>query len=636
MYKLFLTIRYLTRKAIVIFPILVVWLCVAMLIIVTSIMGGFAEKVKQTNRDFTGDIVVTSGSRAGFPYYQEMQAEIAKIPTVELSTPMVQAFGLLNTTQGNVNVQVYGVIPEERARVTKWRDSLFFQHQAPEEAVEDLSRGGFPATSEELTKRAEKIQKDLETQRQKLAERAAAIREGQPVTGRGFNVAWIFLLIPVALLEWLLVALTRDAPRWWRWVWWAFPASMTVTLLISAIAPMVPHTPGKTDEIFQSDALEQWHVASTRGIRTYVYARTRLPEKATFKSAEELRAVLIQPPTFSGPSFYASLMPSVTTSATTTAPKADGVIVGVDMAYKRNLRGNYERPAEGINLEGLLVVAPMVPSKVYGSTPLSGLNAQTARVRILDDSYTGFFEADKSIVYADFDMVQHLALMHAQEDATTGAIRPARASAIEVKIKGDATPERLAVLRDQVSDAVDRVQLRHAGDFDMTLGLKTQTWDEKQADYIAAVVNEKNMITFILLLMSVVVLVVEFLIFYIIVRDKTRDIGIIKAVGGSEWGVANIFTIYGAVIGILGGAAGAVTGIAFVRHTNEIHEWIYQTFGIMIWRRDVYMFDRIPDQFNWWEVALYFGIAVGAGILGALIPALVAGFQNPVRALRHE
>ena len=59
MYKLFLTFRYLTRKKIVVFPVLVVWLCVMMLIIVTSIMGGFVDRVRDANRDLFGDIIVS-------------------------------------------------------------------------------------------------------------------------------------------------------------------------------------------------------------------------------------------------------------------------------------------------------------------------------------------------------------------------------------------------------------------------------------------------------------------------------------------------------------------------------------------------------------------------------------------------
>jgi len=65
MYKLFLTFRYLTRKKIVIFPILVVWLCVMMLIIVTSIMQGFVDRVRDANRDLFGTSLFRLSRRRG-------------------------------------------------------------------------------------------------------------------------------------------------------------------------------------------------------------------------------------------------------------------------------------------------------------------------------------------------------------------------------------------------------------------------------------------------------------------------------------------------------------------------------------------------------------------------------------------
>jgi lipoprotein-releasing system permease protein len=139
-----------------------------------------------------------------------------------------------------------------------------------------------------------------------------------------------------------------------------------------------------------------------------------------------------------------------------------------------------------------------------------------------------------------------------------------------------------------------------------------------------------------MLLMSVVVLVVIFLIFYQIVRDKTKDIGIIKAVGGSEAGVAGIFLTYGQMIGVVGGGLGAVTGSVFVTHTNQIHEWIFRMTGIVIWDRSVYLFDRIPDVVRWSDVALYYAIALVSGVMGAIIPAVLAALEDPVEAVRYE
>src|ERR1700748_1674524 len=97
MYKLFLTFRYLTRKKIVIFPVLVVWLCVMMLIIVTSIMGGFVERVRSANRELLGDIIISSGvSTRGFSGYDDLRKELqAKVPEIEATTPVVQAFSIL-------------------------------------------------------------------------------------------------------------------------------------------------------------------------------------------------------------------------------------------------------------------------------------------------------------------------------------------------------------------------------------------------------------------------------------------------------------------------------------------------------------------------------------------------------------
>ena len=99
MYKLFLTFRYLTRKKIVIFPILVVWLCVMMLIIVSSIMQGFVDRVRDANRDLFGDIIISSpASSQGFEGYDALAAGLKAAPfgkDILATTPDVQIFALL-------------------------------------------------------------------------------------------------------------------------------------------------------------------------------------------------------------------------------------------------------------------------------------------------------------------------------------------------------------------------------------------------------------------------------------------------------------------------------------------------------------------------------------------------------------
>src|SRR5678810_572462 len=116
MYILFLTFRYLTRKKIVLFPILVVWLCVMMLIIVTSIMGGFVDRVRDANRDLFGDIIVSGvSSSQGFSKYDELSAELKNnFPEIHAITPVAEAYALLYVpvAQRSVPALVVGVRPE--------------------------------------------------------------------------------------------------------------------------------------------------------------------------------------------------------------------------------------------------------------------------------------------------------------------------------------------------------------------------------------------------------------------------------------------------------------------------------------------------------------------------------------------
>ena len=154
MYKLFLTLRYLTRKKIVVFPILVVWLCLMMMIIVTSIMGGFVDHVKQSNRDLLGDIVISNDTPSGWSHYTELQAELAKeVPEIAASTPVIHSFGLIAAHTAEHPVEVVGIDPVGRSKVSRFRETLYHQYIAPNQAADDLAPR-LPATGAELTKYA--------------------------------------------------------------------------------------------------------------------------------------------------------------------------------------------------------------------------------------------------------------------------------------------------------------------------------------------------------------------------------------------------------------------------------------------------------------------------------------------------
>ena len=73
-----------------------------------------------------------------------------------------------------------------------------------------------------------------------------------------------------------------------------------------------------------------------------------------------------------------------------------------------------------------------------------------------------------------------------------------------------------------------------------------------------------------------------------------------------------------------------------VRNINEIHAWMGKQLHVTVWNPEVYLFDKIPNTMDPFEVTVIVGIAILASVLGALVPAIRAARLNPVEALRWE
>jgi len=163
------------------------------------------------------------------------------------------------------------------------------------------------------------------------------------------------------------------------------------------------------------------------------------------------------------------------------------------------------------------------------------------------------------------------------------------------------------------------------------------TWSEMQSKYVAAIQKEEVLVLIMFGVISIVAVFLILCIFYMIVQEKTRDVGIIKSIGGSTEGIAAVFLVYGAAIGVVGCILGSLMGTAFVTHINDVQDFLARLSPeLRIWSPETYSFDQIPSQWKWSEVLSICGLAIVASILGATIPAVKAGKTWPVESLRYE
>ena len=258
---------------------------------------------------------------------------------------------------------------------------------------------------------------------------------------------------------------------------------------------------------------------------------------------------------------------------------------------------------------------------------------------IVDASRTQLFQIDEHAAYVPFDVLQKDMRMDAQnytemvDGKSVPRVQPARCSEIQVNLKAGANREEML---EKINDIVQTISMKLEPA--AAYPVMAIPWEKQDqvAGFLGAVENEKSLVTFLFGIISIVAIFLVFCILYMIVVEKTKDIGIIKSVGATSQGVAVIFLGYGLAIGIVGGGFGLAIATLIVTYINEIHTELGRLFGIVIWKPEVYAFDKIPDHVDPLTAAIVVAVAILSAVLGAVVPAIRAARSNPVESLRFE
>ena len=287
-----------------------------------------------------------------------------------------------------------------------------------------------------------------------------------------------------------------------------------------------------------------------------------------------------------------------------------GVVVG-------NLIGNLRVPSKDPlkKYDEYAVIKPgdqviLVTAGIVQTPEGPKLNAVNDRFVVVDYFQSEMSDYDANYVFVSLDYLQHLRTMEN------------RATTIQIKLKN----------YDQDADRVVK-ELKALFENDL---VSVNTWEGKQGALLAAINVEKGILNVLLFLIIAVAGFGILAIFSMIVTEKTRDIGILKALGASNGGVMKIFLGYGLLLGVVGSGLGTVIGVTLTENINTVEHWLGEVTGHKLFDPGVYYFTQIPTDIQAWTVFMVNVGAVLIAVLFSVLPALRAAMLHPVRALRYE
>jgi len=342
------------------------------------------------------------------------------------------------------------------------------------------------------------------------------------------------------------------------------------------------------------------------------------------------------------------------------APARPAIVLGLEVSgYNVRTEQGFVQPRWGFGPaeDVTLTVMPFSRSGV--------LMGQSDRVLpVANEFRTGLYEIDAKWVIVPLDVLQEMLALNEAVRAPAG-FRP---GAVTINEKGEAVPAlppaagiepaRVTNILVRAAEGVTAEQLqarceaiytqfaaRHVQsdpsppDANRMIGSGLIfTWDRKPGlqTFIQAVKKETALVLVLFSFISLTAVFLVFSIFWSMISEKTRDIGVLRAIGAGRAGIAWLFLRYGLILGAVGSLAGGALAYLIVLNINPIHEWMGRALGLVIWDPKVYYFTDIPNEVDPVQAIFVLIGGVTCAVLGAVAPAIRAAWMDPVRALRFE
>lgn len=188
----------------------------------------------------------------------------------------------------------------------------------------------------------------------------------------------------------------------------------------------------------------------------------------------------------------------------------------------------------------------------------------------------------------------------------------------------------------KVDDPDKAKDLKRAVEVASGPGALVTDWQDKNHSYFTALQVERKVMRLILGCIVAIATLNIISSLVMLVKNKGKDIAILRTMGAGQGAILRIFLMAGASIGVAGTLCGLALGVVFCAYITPIQNFVEWATGTAVFSADVYMLSHIPAKIDWTEVAGIVSLSALFSVLATLPPAWRASRLDPVEALRYE
>ena len=162
------------------------------------------------------------------------------------------------------------------------------------------------------------------------------------------------------------------------------------------------------------------------------------------------------------------------------------------------------------------------------------------------------------------------------------------------------------------------------------------SWADQNKSFFSALKVERNVM---FLILTLIIIVAAFNIISgltILIKNKTKEIAILKSLGLPKKSIIKSFFLTGFIIGFTATIAGLIFGILFSLNIESIRIFLSETFNLQIFPEDVYFLTEMPSEISFFSIIIISGFSIITSILASLFPSLIVTKIEPIKALKYE